>query len=357
MDLAEIRARFAPEEGIAFLDTATYGLPSLGTIAALRGAMDRWQAGTADWIEDWDKRGDVARSAFASLIGAEPSSVALLPSASVGVGLVAAALGPGDEVVVPEGEFTSVLFPLLVAAERGAVVREVPLEALADAIRPSTTWVALTLVQMNTGRMADIDAVLDAAGRAGAHVLVDATQGVPFVPLAGRLERIDVLVAAAYKHLLCPRGVAFGVLSPWAREALAPIDANWRSADRPYGRYFGGPLTLAGGAAAFDVSLAWFPWVGAAVALGELAEWSEAGALEPSLAQARALADGLGVPYGGASLVCAPMTDIDGLRATLAVHRIRASVRGTGVRVSTHVYTSDRDVERAIAALAPLVTR
>ena len=49
---------------------------------------------------------------------------------SVGVGLVAAGLGPADEVVVPDDEFTSVLFPLLVARERGATVREVPFDRL-----------------------------------------------------------------------------------------------------------------------------------------------------------------------------------------------------------------------------------
>ena len=38
-------------------------------------------------------------------------------------------LGPGDEVVVPADEFTSSLFPLLVAKDRGAVVREVPFDA------------------------------------------------------------------------------------------------------------------------------------------------------------------------------------------------------------------------------------
>jgi len=352
-----IRARFAPAEGLTYLDTATYGLPSAATLAALAHASELWAAGTADWIADWDKRGEDARASFARLIGTTPDRVALLPSVSVGVGLIAATLGPGDEVVVPEGEFTSVLFPLLVAGGAGARTREVPFEALADSIGPATTLVVFSLVQMQTGRLADVDAILDAAERVGARVVVDATQALPFVPLEGRLDRIDLLVAAAYKHLLCPRGVAFGVFRPERIPDVPPIDANWRSADRPYGRYFGGPLTLPDTAARFDVSLAWFPWVGAAVALAELAEWRESGALEPPLALARSMADGLGVPYGGASLVVAPIADIDALRATLASNRIRAAVRGTGVRLSTHVYNDERDVERAVRAIAPLVTR
>ncbi len=352
-----IRARFSPAEGVAFLDSATYGLPSAATLAAMRRALDAWEAGTADWIEDWDRRGDDARAAFARLVGTTADRVALLPAASVGVGLVAATLGPGDEIVVAADEFTSVLFPILAARERGAHVREVSFEALADEIRPSTTLVAVSLVQMQTGRVAPIDAILEAAGRVGAKVVVDASQATPFVPLEGRLDRIDLLVASAYKHLLCPRGVAFGVFRPERIADVPALDANWRAADSPYGRFFGGPLTLAEGAARFDVSLAWFPWVGAAVALDELAGWRETGALEEPLDLAREMAERLGVPWGGASLVCAPIDDPAAVRAALGAAKVRAAIRGTAIRLSTHVYTGPEDVERAVRALATLVVR
>jgi selenocysteine lyase/cysteine desulfurase len=58
------------------------------------------------------------------------------------VGLVAASLPPGSEVLTVEGDFTSVLFPFLARAEAGTTVREVALEALADEVRPSTSLVA-----------------------------------------------------------------------------------------------------------------------------------------------------------------------------------------------------------------------
>ena len=46
-------------------------------------------------------------------------------------------------------------------------VRAVPLEALADAVSPSTTVVAWSAVQSVDGRIADVDAILDATGRSG----------------------------------------------------------------------------------------------------------------------------------------------------------------------------------------------
>lgn len=49
--------------------------------------------------------------------------------------------------------------------------------------------------------------------------------------------------------------------------------------------------------------------------------------------------------------------DPDLVRAALAEHRIKAAFRGTAVRLSTHVFNDVADVERAVAALRPLVAR
>jgi len=346
-----IRALFAPEPGTTYLDSATYGLPPEPTLRVMRRALDTWTAGSANWIEDWDKVGERGRAAFAALLGIEPGRVALLPATSVGVGLVAAELTARDNVVVPADEFTSVLFPLLVARDRGVPVREVDFERLVDEIGPGTTLVACTLVQMQTGRTAPIRAIVERAAEVGARVLLDATQGTPFVVLGDLVDRIDYVVVSAYKHLLCPRGVAFMALRPDHVGRLAALNANWRAADQPYGRFFGGPLTLAPDAAMYDVSLAWLPWLGAAESLELLLRWQAAGALEEPTRLARELAQGLDLEWGGSTLVCAPIDDIDAARATLAAARIRASFRGTGIRLSPHVYNDAADIERAVAAL------
>jgi selenocysteine lyase/cysteine desulfurase len=351
--LAGIRSQFRPGEGVTYLDTATYGLPPLATVEALDTALRAWQAGTGDWIRDWDEPTDQAPRDFASLIGAPADTVATIPAASVGTGLVAGTLGPRDEVVVPADEFTSTLFPLLVAKERGAVIREVPFDAVATEIRASTTLVAVSLVQMQTGRVADLAAILEVAERHGARLLVDATQGIPFVPLEGAIDRIDYLVCSGYKHLLSPRGTAYFYVRRDHWDQLEPRNANWRSADLPYGRYFGGPLTLAPDARRFDVSRAWFPWVGATASLGLLVEWQAAGAFDAVRGLAEGLASRLDVPWHGSSLVCAPLGDGEAARLALAEAGIRASVRGTAIRFAVHVYTTESDLDRAAEAIAP----
>src|ERR671933_2954235 len=139
------RDLFEPARGTIYLDAATYGLPPRPTVEAMRQALADWQAGTADWVSAWDRAGETARERFAQLIGADAQSVALVPSASVGVGTVAASLPTGSEVVLPDDEFTSVLYPLLVLEQaRGVVVRRAPFDGLASAVTANTRLVAFS---------------------------------------------------------------------------------------------------------------------------------------------------------------------------------------------------------------------
>ena len=59
-----------------------------------------------------------------------------------------------------------------------------------------------------------------AARSVGAQVLVDASHSTGILPLAAERLQIDFVVAAAYKHLLCPRGS--GVPLRRRRDADAP---------------------------------------------------------------------------------------------------------------------------------------
>lgn len=319
----------------------------------MQRALERWQHGSADWVHEWDVRGETCRSAFATLIGVDPARIALIPSASVGVGLIAANLTEDDEVVIPREEFNSVLYPLLVAAQhRGVTVREVPFDQLAEGITSSTTFVAFSLVRSQSGETAGQTEVLDAAQRVGARTLIDATHAVPFVAVD---SRADFVVCAAYKHLLCPRGVAFLSIAREHWESTPAWLANWRSARDPYDVYYGGPLDQAPNAARFDVSLAWFAWAGAAESVALLAEWQANGVLDGPCALAQRLAQHLGLQAPSSTIVSVPVADAESLRRQLARAGVKAAVRAGSVRLSTHVYNTAEDVDRAATVLRGFV--
>jgi len=355
----EVRGWFAPTAWRAYLDTASYGLPPLATVRALEGALRAWQQASVQWPE-WDRAGEDCRALAAAVLDAEPDEVSLLPAASVGVGVVAASLGAGDEVVVPDDEFRSLLMPLLAAKQaRGVRVRRVPFHALAESVRPTTTLVATSHVQSNGGALQDVEAVAAAAREHGAAVIVDATHSAGIVRLDARRLGIDCVVAAAYKHLLCPRGVAFMRLAADGKLRPAPFLAGWRATADPYSTYFGGTLDdLAAGAARYDVSLAWHPWVGARESLRTLTAVDAEARERHAVGLATEAAEALGVrPTGSSILGVGVTTPPDETRRLLGEAGIAAGFPAGQVRFSFHVYSTREDVDLLVETVRPLVRR
>jgi selenocysteine lyase/cysteine desulfurase len=349
--LVRARAYFDPAPGTIYLDAATYGLPPRPTVDALAHALQTWNDGTATWAGDWEPAGDRSRIHFANLIGSREDEIALVPTASVGVGVVAASLPAGTEVVLPADEFTSVSYPFLVAArEHGVRLRRVAFTELADAVTDGTGLVAFSLTRSQDGESAALGDVVEAARRHGAQVLVDATHAVPFVPVTPHLEGIDYLVCHGYKHLLCPRGVGFLRVRADRWPSLPPWMANWRSAD-PQVSFGGKYEDLAPDARRYDVSLAWHAWVGAEQSLALLLEWQADGALDEVRSLARKLAAGLGRPEPSGSIVSLRVSDARAAEAALQSRGIRCAARSQNVRLAVHVWNTEEDVSRAVEAL------
>jgi selenocysteine lyase/cysteine desulfurase len=358
MPFANARAHFSPDPEIIYLDAGTYGLPPNATIATLERALHRWQEGTANWVEEWDREGEVSRDLFAQLIGTRPESVALIPTVSVASGIIAASLPIGATVVVPEEEFTSVSYPFSAGAEAGKLkVISVPYGELIDAIKPGIDLVAFSLVRSQSGETADLAAICDAAEAAGVKLYVDATHALPFVSVADQLDRIDYLACHGYKHLLCPRGAGFFVVHPDRWNDCIPYFANWRAGAPLYQQNYGVATKLIDNAAKFDVSLAWHSWAGARVSLELLLQWKNDGTFDGTWEITRRLAAGLGLPEPKSTVLTFKAPDADEAERVLAAAGIRCAVRAGNIRVAPHVYNTVEEIDRVIEVVAPLRER
>jgi selenocysteine lyase/cysteine desulfurase len=273
--------------------------------------------------------------------------------------IAVSALGKGDEVVISTDEFASVLMPVLAAAQqRGATVRRVDFADLADELRSTTTLVATSHVRSSDGRVQDLGRLAGAAHAHGAALLVDATHSAGILPIDADHLGIDFLVAAAYKHLLCPRGVAFLHIRPERLDRTVALTASWRGMRAPYGQFYGGELPgLADTARRHDVSLAWHPWVGAEAGLRFLCEVAQADRRDWPLRLAAHVANELGVPVTGSSIVTVPIRDRQRVRDAATRANARFSVRATDVRLSFHLYNDQDDAQVAIDVLTPYVDR
>jgi selenocysteine lyase/cysteine desulfurase len=277
--------------------------------------------------------------------------VAVGAAVSQFVGLVAASLPDRSRVLSTEAEFTSALWPFM-AQGRGIEVRCVPVARLAEAIDARTDLVAFSAVQSSNGEVADLDRVADAAAHHGALTLVDATQACGWLPLDGR--RFDAVVCGAYKWLVSPRGTAFMSVHPELRERLIPHAAGWYAGEDPYSSFYGPPLRLASDARRFDVSPAWFSWVGTAPALEVLLEIGIEAIHEHDLRLANLFRDGLGLDPGDSAIVSA---EVPGAEERLRETAVMAAARAGLLRTSWHLYNTEEDVERVLEALSPVAAR
>lgn len=328
-----------------WLNTVSYGLPPKPAWDAVQSALSDWRCGLGSW-EAWSESTERSRELFARLIGVRADQVAVGATVSELIGLVAATVPDGAHVVAAEGDFTSLLFPWMVHADRGVEVRSVPVGSLADAVDCRTTVVAFSLVQSATGQIADLDAIVHAARAHDALVIVDATQACGWLPVTA--AAVDGLACGAYKWLMSPRGSAFLAVSDRLRDRLRPLHAGWYAGEDIHASYYGLPLRLARCARRLDTSPAWFSWVGTAPAL----EVIEQIGIDPIHAHNVALANrfraGLGLADGDSAIVSAA---IPGAEGKLAAAGIRAAARAGQLRVSFHVYSTEDDVDTALNAL------
>lgn len=261
------------------------------------------------------------------------------------MGTVVTALPDGARVVVPDIEFTSTLFPLLVQDRLN--VTTVPVSCVSEAVAEGADAVAFSVVQMSTGEVADWEEILDAAAQTGAITICDATQAIGWLPLKAR--DFDALLCGAYKWLMSPRGSAFVAVSDRLLASVLPHSGGWYAGEDVHGSYFGPPLRLASTARRLDVSPAWFSWVGTQPAL-ELLEGIGLDAIYAhNVGLANRFRTGIGAEPSNSAIVCA---DLPGAANRLQSAGIIAAVRGGLLRTSWHLYNDETDVDRVLDVLA-----
>lgn len=341
--VAEVQRAFSPER--VYLNTASYGLPPEPAWSAMQAALADWRHGRTSW-EHWAASTEGARALFAELMGVNAGCVATGSTVSGLLSLVAASLPDGARVLAPEIEFTSALFPFLVHGHRGVSVRTVSFADLISAIDASTDVVVTSAVQMATGELVDLDALAGAAAAHGVRTVIDATQACGWLPLDA--SRFDVVVCAAYKWLLSPRGTAFMTVRPALLDSIVPLAAGWYAGEDPHATYFGPPLRLARDARRLDVSPAWHCWVGTLPALELLRDVGIAAIHQHDLRLANRFREGVGLSPGNSAIVSC---DLPGAADKLARAGIMAAVRGGRLRTSWHLYNTDADVDAALRAL------
>jgi len=181
------------------------------------------------------------RASIAKLIGGKAEEIALTSGASAGVAAVAYALTwkPGDEVITAKGEF-----PLQYTTWRPMEEREglklkivsprerfITADDLIAAITPRTRLVSVSMVRYDDGSLLDAVRVADACHKHGVLFLLDVSQSCGALPLDVNQLGAAFLVSAGHKWLLGPFGTGFF----WAKSEhlgiVRPGPFNWMAVE------------------------------------------------------------------------------------------------------------------------------
>jgi selenocysteine lyase/cysteine desulfurase len=367
------RELFDIPDDVAYFNCASLAPQLRASAEAAAAALGRrarpWTISTGDWFTGPEER----RELFARLAGVDPDGVALVPATSYGLAVAAANLTarPGQRVLVlaedyPSNRYTWQRFAGRTGASLVTVERQDGqswAEAVLGELDERTAVVAVLATHWTDGGSVDLAAIGAKARQAGAALVVDASQALGAIPLDLDAVRPDYLVTVGYKWLLGPFALGYLYVAERHRDGV-PLEENWisRLGSDDFGALIDYQDRYQPGARRFDVGQrTHFETTPAAVAaLRQLLDWEVpriAATLGQVTGRIQRAAEAIGLRLTSSDRV-PHMLGIglpDQARAAvaraLADAGVHVGVRGSSLRISPHLWTTDQDVERLVTAL------
>jgi selenocysteine lyase/cysteine desulfurase len=378
MPTSDFANDFGPFDGKTWLNTAHQGALPRVAAAEAREAIE-WK--TAPYHLTTERFGSVPlrlKQALARLINASAEDIILGNSASYGLHLLANGFPwkAGDEVLLVQGDFPSVILPWLGLDSRGVCMRciepqgpIIDAEEVAAHITPSTKIFCTTWVHSFTGRVVDVEALGDVCRSNGVQFILNTSQALGTRLFDVTEAPVDAITNVGFKWLCGPYGTGFCWMRSDLRESLQYNQNYWlamQTAD-DLGEA-GGELTLSEdlGARKYDVfgTANFFnfkPWAASVEYL-----------LDQGVNRVAAHNDDLvsrliGLLDRNRYQILSPLEGADRSTLVLLSHRDRsrnekvyhalrrreiyAAFRRGNIRLSPHLYNTEQDIDRAVALL------
>jgi len=343
----DVRGDFPGLAGKVYLNAAATSLPPRPVREAVTSFYRELEEGGDGHWEAWMEKREAVRGKVARFVGAEPGEIAL----------------EGDgPVLSDELEFPTVTLPWI---HRGVVVRFVPavegvlrLESFAEGEAPRTATISISHVQFSNGCRQDLDAFGRIKG--SRHLVVCGSQSVGAFPVDVKRSRIDALATAGHKWLGAGYGAGFCFVSQALLDARPPRAIGWMSGHDPYA-FDNRRIHLLPSNARTEVGC---PAFAAIFALGAAVDYLSGIGVDQIAERVLALNMYLtsrlahesfeilspgGEHRSGETLVRLP--DPRSASAFLAGRGVHVTRKPEGVRISTHFYNDEKDVDACIDAL------
>jgi len=373
VELHEYRSLFPSVANQVYLNHAACSPLPTPTIQATQTLLEEQHLYGCRYSHGWSGLVEQIRKTAARFIGASEDEVALTRNTSHGLLLVANGLPwrAGDNLIVPQEEFTANVYPWLTLRGRGVEVRFAPvrdhrilpddIEAQMDA---RTRLVAISAVQFGSGFRCDLHAIAALCRAHGVLLCVDGIQALGQMPFNVNDPQVDFLSAGGPKWLMAPLGTGIFYCRKPLIERLAPVFMGWRSTTNPddYYRY---DMPWHPTARRFEEATLNIPGLlGLQASMNLLAEAGLERIRAHLLRLTDALAEGLKargyvvttpMEYTAerSGILCFkhPTLKAAEIHERLTAANVVVSLRGEVIRVSPHFYNTPDDIEALLQAL------
>jgi len=359
-DWSAIRREFPSLAGWTYLNTATYGHTPRRAVEAIGRHMARRDETACSDFLSWFDDADLLRADLGRLIHCRADDIAFLPTASAALSLLLGGLDwrAGDRVITLEHEFPNNQYYPALLRERGVEFVETTWDRFYDEVRAGARLVAISSVNYTTGFRAPLEEIARELDRRGVLFYVDGTQSVGALRMDVSAFRPAMMAVDAYKWMLTPNGAGFVYVDPQTRSWLKPNVIGWRSHHewrRVESLHRGAP-EFSQAAEKYEGGMLPFPALYALHEVTKLMLETGVDAIEARVLELAArVRSKLGVetPRHPSPVVSVRIPGMEASEAArrLKQQRVLVSARHGNLRVSTHFYNNEADVDRLESVL------
>lgn len=239
MDIEKIRSEFPILHRKTYLNSCSLGALSHRATAYLEDFQELWrELGASAWYGPWWETIEDLRGRVARFLGTHPAQLALLPSTSAALSVIAESVEyeRRNRVICTELDFPTLAYQwsakpnveLVVLKSEDGI--QVELQKFADAVDDRTAFLATSHVFYTTGYVQDLDALAEIAHRAGTYILVDGYQGAGQVPVDLGASEVDFYTAGPLKWLCGGPGLSYLYVREELIHKLQPRITSWFAA-------------------------------------------------------------------------------------------------------------------------------
>ncbi len=205
--------------------------------------LDERQFGHIDVFQQADEIRAKTRNILARFINGQPENIAFTTNTSEGFNHLVHGLTwqAGDEIIVPDCEFPSNMYPFLNLESQGVVVKKIPapggivsLEKIKKAITPRTKLLSISFVEFSSGFRNDLQAIGQLCKENNIIFSVDGIQGLGALPLDVEKYQIDFVSNGGHKWLMGAMGAGFMYIGPELFAKLKPAFTGWLAVEKAW---------------------------------------------------------------------------------------------------------------------------